>query len=193
MSAHEWDELLRTAPVVPFSGNLNRAVTQFNFGISKQYLFTSAQRNRCNPAGVNCIYLSEGRATALAEYDKYYTNTGNHEPCVFYTGALVAGAMLDLGDPAVAKHFGLTDVDFFQAFRVNPLETPLEQLGRAVDRQHKICAIRFPSDAMHAKPKTGFNIVVFKQALAAPDSLRILGAGGLRWKNGRDTADLFSR
>ncbi len=178
MSDDEWDQLLSNAPTIPFAGNLSRAVPKLGFDKSNRYLFTSTLRNHCNPRGVSCIYMSEDRATALAEYDKYYTDTGNHEPCLFYTGKFSAVAILDLGNPATMAHFSLTTADFFQAFRAIPHETPLEQLGQAVERQHEVCAIRFPSDAMHVKSAAGFNLAIFKQALVTPDSLRILDSSG---------------
>jgi hypothetical protein len=83
-----------------------------------------------------------------------------------------------MGDARTVKHFGLTPVDFFSPFRLISHEPPLEQLGRAINRQRKVCAIRFPSEARHAKSETGFNLVIFKCAVAAPDSLRILGPSG---------------
>ncbi len=177
-SDREWDQLIKTAPAIPFSGNLSRAVAQLSFDKSKKYLFTSTKRNRCNPDGVFCIYMGEDRDTAMAEYDKYYTDEDDHQPCVLYTGKFEAKGILDLGDSATVRHFGLKAADFYSAFRVNPNETPLEQLGRAVARQNVVCALRFPSDAMHVAKATGFNFVIFKQALVAPDSLRIVGPGG---------------
>jgi RES domain-containing protein len=150
----KWADLVATAPTVPVKGKkLYRAIAQLSFETSRKYLFTSGKRNRCNPAGVFCIYMADDRNTALTEYDKYYNDLGNAEPCVIYTGQLTSTAMINLEDPAVRDHFGLTDADFFTAFRTNPAETPLEKLGRAIARQTKIAAIRFPSDAMRAQAR----------------------------------------
>jgi hypothetical protein len=39
-------------------------------GGTPDYLFASGRANRCNPAGVDCIYLSEGELTARKEYGR---------------------------------------------------------------------------------------------------------------------------
>ena len=172
----KWDNLVAAVSTVPVKEKkLYRAVAQLSFEKSRQYLFTSGKRNRCNPAGVLCIYMADDRDTALIEYDKYYTDLGDIEPCVVYTGRLTSAAMIDLENPAVRSHLGLTDADFFTAFRTNPGETQLEKLGRAIVRQTKISAIRFPSDAMHAQSLEGYNIAVFKDALQNADRLQIIG------------------
>lgn len=178
MTDSEWDALLAIAPTRLFSGKLLRAVAQMSFDMSRQYLFTSAKRNRCNPAGVDCIYLAEDRDTAQSEYDKYFTDVGDHQPCLTFTGHLKAAAIIDLGDAATCTYLGLDEANFYGAFRTRTDETRLEALGRAVARQKSICAIRFPSEAMNAESKTGLNFAVFKAALAAPDSLIILGPAG---------------
>lgn len=178
MTDSEWDALLATAPTSTFCGKLLRAVAQLSFDKSRKYLFTSSKRNRCNPAGVDCVYLAEDRDTAQTEYDKYFTDEDDHQPCLTFTGDLRAAAVLDLGDAATCAHLGLSDADFYGAFRTQASETRLEALGRALARQKRICAVRFPSDAMHKKSKIGFNFAVFKAALSAPDSLVILGLGG---------------
>ena len=172
----KWDDLVATVSTVSVKQKkLYRAIAQLSFEKSRQYLFTSGKRNRCNPAGVLCIYMADDRDTALTEYDKYYTDLGNIEPCVVYTGRLTSTAMIDLEDPAVRDHFGLTNADFFSAFRTNPAETQLDKLGRVITRQSKINAIRFPSDAMHAQSRDGYNIAVFKDALQNPDRLQVIG------------------
>src|ERR1043166_149627 len=174
----KWDDLVATSPTVPVTGRkLYRAIAQLSFETSRKYLFTSGKRNRCNPAGVFCLYMADDRDTALAEYDKYYTDLGNVEPYVLYPGRLATAAMIDLEDPAVRNHFGLTDADFFTAFRTKPAETSLEKLGRAIARQNRVVAIRFPSGAMHALSRKGYNIAVFRDAIRDPDRLQIIGPG----------------
>jgi RES domain-containing protein len=171
-----WDDLVAAVPTISVKNKqLYRAVAQLSFDKSRRYLFTSGKRNRCNPAGIFCIYMADDRNTALTEYDKYYTDLGNVEPCVIYTGRLTSAAIIDLEDPDIRDHFGLTDADFFTAFRTKPAETPLEKLGRGIARQTKITAIRYPSDAMHARSRDGYNIAVFKEAVKHPDRLQIIG------------------
>lgn len=178
MAAKNWDQLVENAPTIPFNGNLERQVAQLSFDKSHKYLFTSGNRNRCNPKGVFCIYMAEDRETARAEYDKYYTDLGNLEPSVRYTGRLRAQAIVDLGDPKTRDHFNLSEAAFFTPFRTKKRSTPLEQLGKAISKQSKISGIRFPSDAMHQVGGEGFNIVVFRDSIKKPNSLKIFGPAG---------------
>src|SRR3954465_13604639 len=105
----KWDNLVATAPTVPVKGKkLYRAIAHLSHLTSRKYLFASGRRNRCNPAGGFCIYMADDRDTALTEYDKYYTDLGNVEPSVIYTGRLTSAATIDLENPAVRDHFGLT-------------------------------------------------------------------------------------
>jgi RES domain-containing protein len=172
----KWDALVATARTVPLKGKkLYRCIAQLSFETSRKYLFTSGKRNRCNPEGVFCIYMADDRKTALSEYDKYYTDRGSDEPFLTYTGRLTSAAMIDLGDPALRNHFGLTDADFFTEFRSKPADTSLEKLGRAIARQTKVIAIRFPSDAMHARAGHSYNVVIFRDAVRDPDRLQITG------------------
>ena len=177
MAGKDWDALVRNVPTTPFEGDLKRCVAQLTFNRKNNYLFTSGKRNRCNPSGVFCIYMSEDRSTALAEYDKYFTDLGDDQPMVLYTGFLRAAAIIDLGDPEICKHFGLNDADFFTAFRTKG-ETNLEKLGAAISRQTTVVRIRFPSDAQFVNGKNGFNLVIFRDSIATPDSLRIKGPEG---------------
>ena len=184
MDDAKWDQLTATAPTTSFSGRVLRGVAQMSFDTSRRYLFTSGRRNRCNPEGILCLYMAEGRETALAEYDKYFTDEDDHQPCLLFTGELHAAAILDLGNPATVKHFGVTAADFFSAFRSRQDTTRLEALGAAVARQRKISAVRFPSKAMHVKHAVGFNFAIFPDAIRPPDSLSILGNGAApleRW------------
>ncbi|OYW17693.1 MAG: hypothetical protein B7Z52_06340, partial [Burkholderiales bacterium 12-64-5] len=128
MTDAEWDSLLASAPTRPFKGRLLRAVAQLSFETSGQYLFTSSRRNRCNPAGIECIYLAEDRDTAQTEFDKYYTDEDDHQPCLTFTGDFEAAAILDLGDAATCNHLKLDDADFYGAFRMRPSEASLEAL-----------------------------------------------------------------
>jgi hypothetical protein len=53
--------------------------------------------------------------------------------------------------------------------------TRTQLLGLAVSQQRAIAAIRFPSDAARAIGFDGFNLVVFRDCVQAPDFVRILG------------------
>ena len=102
-----WDELVAAVSTVSVKEKkLYRAVAQLSFEKRRQYLFTSGRRNRCNPAGVLCVYMADDRDTALTD-DKDYTDLGNIEPCVLYTGRLTSGALIDLEDPTIRDHSDL--------------------------------------------------------------------------------------
>jgi RES domain-containing protein len=177
MPADDWDRLLRDAPTSPYRGNLVRCIPQLTF-LNKRpprYLFTSGKPNRCNPRGVDCLYLAENRETAIAEYEKYWPD---RQPELTFHGQLTAEAILDLGDAVCAEHFGLSEGDFFAPFRLATSTTRLQALGESISRQTRVVAIRFPSEARQALGETGYNLVVFRDSLQSPDSLRILGPGG---------------
>jgi hypothetical protein len=174
MANQTWKQLLKTAPTREFVGRLGRCIPKLTFdgGDPSSYLFTSGKVNRCNPEGVSCIYMGEDKATADCEYESY---NANPEPLLTYYGDFSAAAIIDFETQAARAHFGLTDADFFEAFRLKPTPTRLHRLGEAIHEQKRIIAIRYPSNACHAKDKTSYNWAIFLNALGAPDFLKILG------------------
>ena len=105
MPHRDWKKLLDKAPKVSFETNLVRCISKsiFDKGNPPSYLFTSGNPGRCNPRGVLCLYMSEDRTVALAEYDKYYAEP---QPHIAFYGHLKAKAMIDLADSATQVHFG---------------------------------------------------------------------------------------
>lgn len=170
-------DLIASAPVIPFEGRLVRCIPQLTYekGNPPSYLFTSGNVNRCNPQGVSCIYMSEDRDTADCEYRSYYEDP---EPQLTFFADFKARAIVDLGDKATRKHFGFTDADFFTGFRLKTDKTGLQALGEGLSQQKEIVAIRFPSYAGYRKKHIGFNMVIFPDAIEAPDAVRILGRKG---------------
>lgn len=148
MPKRDWKKLLDMAPRLGIKTNLVRCIAKkvFDGGKPPSYLFTSGKRGRCNPKGVLCLYMSEDRATALEEYDKYYSQLQPH--IVFY-GKLEAKAIIDLTDLATQAQFGLTQKDFFAGFRLKHNPTPLQYLGLEISKQSTVAGIRFPSSACH--------------------------------------------
>lgn len=174
MASPDLKTLLGSAPTCAFSGRLVRCIPQLTFqkGKPPRYLFTSGAVNRCNPAGIKTLYLAEDRETALAEYDSYFVTP---EPQLIYYADYAAGAVIDLGDKSTCEHFGLSDDDFFKAFRLATAPTTLQQLGAEIAAQKVVTAIRFPSNARHQKGELGYNFAIFPGSLQSPDSLSILG------------------
>lgn len=180
MTDRNWPDLIVTAPTVPFEGRLARCIPQLDFqkGDPPSYLFTSGIVNRCNPAGVPCIYMGEDRDTADCEYRSYSADDEGPEPQLTFFANFKAGAILDMGEDATRAHFGLTDADFFEGFRLKKKTTPLQAIGAALALQKKVVAIRFPSHACHREKRTGFNLAIFPEAIQAPDFVKILGRKG---------------
>lgn len=176
-----WQQLVETAPTRSYqrkathkSQLLARYVPKkaFDQGTPPTFLYTSGKPGRCNPAGVACIYLGEGSETAKAEFDSYWkkplTELG------YYARAQLR-TILDLTLPDTCKHFGLSDTDFTRSFVTKSGNLiPLQAIGRAISKQSTISAIRFPSNAMLKREKTGFNLVIFQDIVMAPDFLEIM-------------------
>jgi RES domain-containing protein len=176
MPHRDWKTLLARSPKVGFKENLVRCISQkvFDEGRPPRYLFTSNKRNRCNPDGVSCLYMSIDRATAQAEYDKYFPEP---QPHLTFFGALQAKAIVDLTDKATQKHFGIKKREFFENIRLKPGLTPLQSLGLEISNQSTVVGVRYPSEACHRVGSVGHNLVVYKDALSLPDTLKILGPG----------------
>lgn len=175
MTKGEWIHRLQSAPTVEYDGPVCRCVVKaaFDGGKPPSYLFTSGRRNRCNPSGTRCLYISADRDTALSEYDSYF----EREPHLVYYGHFKAARIVDLGDAATLAHFDIDLGELFAKFKLSVRPTLLQQLGYVVSRQTEICAIRFPSNACRKVGRSGWNLAVFPDALRAPDSLIIHGPG----------------
>lgn len=147
-----WKQLVATAPTRPYQRMaaakehlLARYVSHktFSDATDPSYLYTSGDLNRCNPEGLACIYFGEGSETARAEFDSYYkkpvTELG------FYARTRLK-AILDLANSTTSTHFGLTDKDFTRSYAPKTGEfIPLQEIGKAVAKQKRIAAIRFPA------------------------------------------------
>lgn len=170
-----WDALVANAPCSPYQQRLTRKVPYLDFAedTAPSYLFCSGKRNRCNPNDVECVYFSEDSATAHAEYSRYIPDS---QPSVIYS-AEYKGTILDFEKAETRKQFLVTNEDLFRPFRRKKDITRLQKLGLAITRQNKITGIRFPSAACQEAGVTGYNIVIFKDAVTSPDSLCILGPG----------------
>jgi RES domain-containing protein len=179
--AKNWQQLVQSAPTHPYKREgklkdrlLARYVPKqaFDGGSPPTYLYASGNLNRCNPKGVPCIYFGEGPETARAEFDSYYQTP--LAELGFYARADLK-AVLDLTDTATIEHFGLKDEDFTRSYVTKSGDLiPLQEIGKAVARQKRISAIRFPSNAMRKQGKAGNNLVVFQDIVAAPDFLEIM-------------------
>jgi len=179
--ARDWQHLLETVPIRAYQ-RMAKKKTQllaryvpnkaFKKGTPPSYLYASGNLNRCNPEGVFCLYFGEGPETARAEFDSYYKRPLTE---LGYYARVRLKAILDLTDARTRAHFGLKESDFSRSYVTRSGELiPLQKIGRAVSRQRKITAIRYPSHAMQKRKKTGYNLVVFQDLVNGSDFLEIV-------------------
>ena len=180
-SAAKLKQALADLPTRQMDRLLVRCVPQLDFdaGKPRQYLFASGLRNRCNPKGVACLYFSEEKETARAEYEAQWRGTPKeHQPRLFFTARVSLRGVVDLGDRRVIETLRLTDEDLFGNWLLKTRPTPLEKLGRAIAGQRAVTALRFPSAATRRLGREGWNLAIFRAALKSPDRIEILGNSG---------------
>lgn len=169
----EYKTLITTLPKTPFDIRLTRIVPHMDFvsGMPPSFLYASGRPNRCNPKNVRCIYLSEDSKTARAEWDDL--NEDFDQPEITFHGRLKAASIIDLGNKDTFDALELTDEDLTANFRLKVLN--IQNLGHAVSQQKDVVAIRYPSRAMSKEGKSGYNLAIFPDSIASPDSLMIYG------------------
>ena len=149
------------------------------------FLFTSGRPNRYNLAETACLYLCDNDTTAQGEYEDGVDPLVNPaQPVVVFRAkmSLVRRPAVDLLDAETRRVLGLTPADLFADWRqAKPIAT--QWLGEAVARARTFSAIRYPSRAAQQRQRTGFNVVVFRDCVAAPDAVEIVGPKGAlqRW------------
>jgi RES domain-containing protein len=177
--SHRIGGALSIAPVRPFRATLARCVALSSLAAKgvPDYLFTSGQAGRLNPAGVSCVYFSEDERTARAEYARRLgASTGSLQPLGIYFARVRLGKVIDLADQQTRERLGLTNKDLWLPWQRAKSPTNAQLLGLAVSKQATISAIRFASDAAHVAGFVGFNVAIFRNCVRPPDIVRILGA-----------------
>lgn len=169
----EYQGLIATLPKTGADVRLTRIVPflRFDAGLPRTFLFTSGRANRCNPAGVRCVYFSETAETARAEWEDM--DTDPDQPTLTFHGRLKAANIIDLENRATLATLGLSEEDLTVNFRL--LASKLQALGEAVSRQTDAAAIRYPSRARIARGESGCNLAIFPDAISHPDSFVIYG------------------
>ena len=160
---------------------LVRCVPALDFleGSPPTYLYTSGRPNRCNPRGVECLYFSETERVATLEYRRLFGGTdAGEEPKLTFVAEVDLRRVIDLEKRDVRGALDLSAADFFESWREADLPTRLQRLGLAVSKQRDVSAIRYPSDACRRAGTKGWNVVIFPEAVVAPDRVRILGRSG---------------
>ena len=167
---------LATVSAVKIKTKLTRLVPQLDLGTSPNWLFTSGKPNRYNPVGVNCVYFAELREVAQVEYDAYWRGTGRgNQPVTTYYGEVVLHRVLDLTENATMKALKVDAKDLLENWRRAKKLTLTQLLGQSVAESGLFSAIRYPSKAAALSGKSGANMVIFRDCVRPPDSVRILG------------------
>lgn len=170
-------DLLARLPTRRMRRRLVRCVPQLDFDDSDapSYLYTSGRPNRCNPAGVECLYFSETEATAQAEYRHAWRGTdAENQPKLTFTARVRLRKIIDLGDDQALDLLGLSRDDLLGTWRLRQ-PTRLQELGRVVSEQSAITALRFPSAAAARRGLSGWNVAIYPASLETPDRVEILG------------------
>jgi len=117
-----WKKLVETAPTCSYQRMSKDKTTLLARYVPKKafdkasppaYLYASGNLNRCNPAGVFCVYFGEGPETARAEFDSYYNKPLTE---MGYYARVRLHAIIDLEDTKTLKHFGLKPTDFTRSY-----------------------------------------------------------------------------
>jgi RES domain-containing protein len=169
---------LESAPVRCLRTTLVRcvALSPLTEGSAPDYLFTSGRPNRYNPANVPCVYFSEAERTARAEYGRRFGHgSGALQPLGTYFAEVNLAKVLDLANEQTREALQLEPRDLSVAWQLARKPTRTQVLGLAVSKQAAIAAICFPSDGARAAGFAGFNVVIFRNCVHPPDSVRILG------------------
>jgi RES domain-containing protein len=171
-----FEALLEGLPARRMRRRLVRYVPQLDFMAGDPPRFTSGRPNRCNPRGVDCLYFSEDERTADAEYCRQWRGTGAEtQPKLTFFARVDLRRIIDLENEQVIHALGLTHDDLFGSWRLSKELTRLQQLGLAISHQRSIAAVRFPSAALGASGKKGWNLAIFPLCLESPNRVEILG------------------
>jgi hypothetical protein len=109
---------LASAPAFKARAKLIRLVPHLDLGASPDWLFTSGKPNRYNPARVNCVYFSETKEVAQAEYENSWKGTGREDqPVTTFYAEIVLHRVLDLADHTTLKVLKLEPKDLFKNWR----------------------------------------------------------------------------
>lgn len=179
LSMVEISQRLKNVQVVALDATLVRVVPFHDATkvMPPNWLFASGRPNRYNPAGVECVYFAEDHTTAKVEYDSYWRGlVGADQPIVVFYAKVKLRRVVDLTSAEALKTLGISDCDLFAPWRTAKTSTVTQLIGQAVNESHIASAIRFPSNASRVEGTSGNNIVIFRNCIAAPDHVSILGS-----------------
>lgn len=168
-------KVLKVVPTIELRRTLVRRVplTPLINPDAVDFLFTSGRPNRFNPPLVQCIYFAEDERTAAAEYQRH--NVRRHQPFATFFGKVNLRHVIDLCAPESVAALGMKAADLQAVWIGSSKLVSTQFLGQALSEQAQIAAVRFPSEAARAAGFAGANVVIFKESVRRPDSVRILG------------------
>jgi RES domain-containing protein len=136
------------------------------------WLYCSCEPGRYNPKNVACVYFADGGRTARAEHA---CNEENElQPIVFFSAKICLRHVLDLTNSRNLDILGVTRAQLFEDWERKRVSAT-QLLGAAVARHAGFSAIVFPSAAAKEAGFHGKNIVIFRDSVRRPDSVKILG------------------
>ena len=137
-----------------------------------EWLFCSCEAARYNPKNIACVYFADDGRTARAEHACNKEN--KIQPLVFFSASVQLRHAVDLTSSKTLKTLGLKRAQLFEAWeRKKTVATQL--LGAAVAKHPKFSAIIFPSSAAKEAGFRAKNIVIFRDKIRCPDSVKVLG------------------
>ena len=169
---------LASAPQLALRSTLVRLIPFASLAKNQppDWLFTSGKPNRYNPAGIQCLYFAEDDASARAEYSAHWAGlAGENQPIVTYYANVRLQNVLDLTSSKTVKVMSIRGSDLFAPWRRAKRPTVTQLIGQAVSESSIVSAIRYPSQAAREAGFAGANIVIFRDCIQPPDSVRILG------------------
>lgn len=172
---------LPSLPTRAIGAVFSRCVPQLDFdsGRPPRYFFASGRPGRLNPAGVRCIYVSDGDPVADAEYAAGFgPSLAVLQPKLTFRVRATIANVLDLETPGVLDTLKLRDEDLFGGWILATHPTRLQRLGAAIASQARIAGVRYPSAAARALSPPGWNLVVYLDVLREPDHLEVIGKPG---------------
>jgi RES domain-containing protein len=136
------------------------------------WLYCSCKAARYNPKNVACVYFADGGRTARAEHA--CNEESDLQPIVFFTAKVRLRHVLDLTNAKNLKLLGIAERNLFEDWERKKI-VATQLLGAAVAGHEKFSAIMFPSAAAREAGFRGDNIVIFRDSVRRPDSVKIIG------------------
>jgi hypothetical protein len=174
-------KLLEAAPAVPVTAQLVRLVPFADLVAydPPDWLYTSGRPNRCNPAGIDCVYFGESKEVAQAEYEEMWKGiVGAKQPVTTYHADVALSRVLDLSNSATLQGLEIDAKELSKSWRQTKRPTVTQLLGQAVSETRLFSAMRLPSKACANRGQAGCNFVIFRDCVRPPDSVRIIGPTG---------------